>query len=255
MSRLLAVMAWDVQQGLQTPFIRVFAILCLGGGAALVAAAPGREVLPMLLIQVILLLGSLFAVLIGWSSGQQSRMQGAFLFAQPLTAMELLGGQLLGTGAWCLVLLLLFMGPATLRAGMPETLGGLAALGAGLVAVYVLAGLVIGVSTRPVSGLLAALLTWVTSVVGWELGLLFLTQMGVLAGAPEVFLGLLLLNPAGSFRIAAMVGLEAVPFDAEELEAGSFVFEHIGAVAGAVLVGWLILLLGVGRLAVRRQEL
>lgn len=255
MRRVGAIMLWDVQQGLRNRFMQVFALACLGGGSALLAAAPGREVLPMLLIQAILLVGSLFALLIGWGNGQQTRAQGPFLFAQPVSAGELMVGQLLGTGAWCLLLLLLFMGPAGLRAGMPHTLGALAVLAAGLVLVCVLAGLLIGLVAPPVSGLLAVLLAWLVAVAGWELALLLLAEATVLGEAPEVFIGLLLLNPAGTFRIAAMVGLEAVPFDVEELQSGRLVFEHIGAAAAAIFLGWLALLFAWGRRFVHRQEL
>jgi hypothetical protein len=255
MRRVGAIMLWDVQQGLRNRFMRVFALACLGGGSALLAAAPGREVLPMLLIQAILLLGSLFALLIGWGNGQQTRSQGPFLLAQPVTPGEWIAGQLLGTGAWCLVLLLLFMGPAGLRAGMPHTLAALAALAMGLVLVCVLTGLVIGLSAAPVSGLLAVLLAWVVAVAGWELTLLLLSQTTAVGETPELFIGLLLLNPAGMFRIAAMVGLEAVPFDAEELQTGSLVFEHIGLVATGVFGGWLALLFASGARILNRQEL
>lgn len=254
MRRVGAIMLWDVQQGLRNRFMRVFALACLGGGSALLAAAPGREVLPMLLIQAVLLVGSLFALLIGWGNGQQMRAQGAFVFAQPLSASELITGQLLGTGSWCVLLLLLFMAPAGLRAGMPQTILGLAALAVGLVSVCVLAGLVIGLATAPVSGLLAVLLAWVVAVAGWELGLLLLAQTTAVGESPELFIGLLLLNPAGTFRVAAMVGLEAVPFDAEELQSGSLVFEHIGLVAFGVFAGWLAVLLGSGIRIVDRQE-
>ncbi|MFW5925858.1 MAG: hypothetical protein ACOC9T_01315 [Myxococcota bacterium] len=254
MRRIGAIMLWDVQQGLRNRFMRVFALACLGGGSALLAAAPGREVLPMLLIQAILLIGSLFAMLIGWGNGQQTRAQGPFLFAQPVSAGELIVGQLLGTGGWCLLLLLLFMSPAALRAGMPQTLAALAALGAGLVLVCVLGGLVIGLAAPPVSGLLAVLLAWLVAVAGWEVGLLLLTETTPIVEAPELFIGLLLLNPAGTFRIAAMVGLEAVPFDAEELQSGRLVFEHVGVAATAIFAGWLALLLGSGIRAVSREE-
>lgn len=254
MRRVGAVLVWDLQQGLHNRFMRVFALACLGGGSALLAAAPGREVLPMLLIQTILLLGSLFALLIGWGSGQQTRSQGPFLFAQPVGAGELILGQWLGTGTWCVLLLLLFMAPAGLRAGMPQTLAALGALAVGLVSVCVLGGLVLGLTMAPVSGLLAVLLAWVVAVAGWELGLLLLADTTTIRESPELFLGLLLINPAGTFRVAAMVGLEAVPFDAEELQTGRLVFEHIGWVASGVFAGWLAVLLASGRHIVGRQE-
>jgi hypothetical protein len=252
--RAAAIVLWEVQQGLRNRFMRIFALACLGGGAALLAAAPSREVLPMLLIQAILLVGSLFALLIGWGNGQQTQAQGPFLFAQPVSAGELIGGQLIGTGGWCTVLLLLFVVPAAARVGAPQALAALFGLGVGLVAVCVLAGLLIGILVTPVSGMLAVLLGWVVAVAGWEIGLLVLAQAVPLERIPGLFVALLLINPAGAFRIGTMVGLEAVPFDADELETGRVVFEHIVLVAGAIFGTWIALLFALGVRLVDRQQ-
>jgi hypothetical protein len=253
-SRVIAVCRWDLLQGLHNRFIQVFAVACVIGGSALLAAAPGPDTLPLILIQALLSVASLFGFLIGWGTGQQAREQGAFLFSQPVSAGELVLGKLLGTGTWCLVLLGLFIAPAAVQAGMPETILVLGSLATGYVLVCVLAGLVIGLIMAPVSGLLAVLLTWVSMVAGWELVLLLLSQAQWMQASPGVFVTLLLGNPAGTFRIAAMVGLEAVPFDTAEIETGRFLFEHIKTVAGGIFAAWLgIIHLG-GAWLLGRQE-
>ncbi|MEX0741173.1 MAG: hypothetical protein WD079_00150, partial [Phycisphaeraceae bacterium] len=216
MSRVLAVYQWDLTQGLRNRFMQVFALACLMGGSALLAASPGPETLPLVLIQAMLFFGSLFAFLIGWGSGQQARSQAGFLFAQPLTSGELVTGKLLGTGTWCLLLLAIFMGPAVLRTGMAETVLALGALAAGFLLVCLLGGLAIGLLAAPVSGLLSVLIAWAVTVAGWELGLLVLSEAAWMQEMPGLFVTLLLANPAGAFRVAAMIGLEAVPFDASE---------------------------------------
>lgn len=254
MSRLLTVLRWDLAQGLQNRFLQVFVLACVMGGTALLSAAPGPETLPLVLIQAILFFGSLLALLVGWSSGQQAREQGAFLFAQPIGAAEMVAGKLLGTGAWCLVLLLLFMGPSLLRAEMPGTLLALGGLSLGFLMVCVQAGLLIGLLVSPVSGLLAALLAWVVAVAGWELGLLILAQSEWVARSPGLFVGLLLVNPAGAFRIGAMLGLETVPFRADELETGRFVFSHIKFVVMSLFAFWTTLLFWVASRRAARQE-
>jgi hypothetical protein len=254
LTRIAAIYRWDLMQGLQNRFLQVFAVVCVMGGTALLAASPGPETLPLVLIQAILFFGSLFAFLVGWGSGQQARAQGAFLFAQPLGAGELVAGKLLGTGTWSLLLLLLFMGPAALRSGMPETILALGALAAGLLLVCVLAGLLIGLIAAPVSGLLAVLLAWAVTVAGWELGLLVLSEAAWMARMPGVFVTLLLLNPAGAFRVGAMIGLEAVPFDASELDTGRTIFAHIMLVAGGVFAVWLAALFAAAAWALGRQE-
>ena len=254
MSRFAAIYLWDLMQGLGNRFLQVFALACVLGGTALLAASPGRETLPLVLIQAVLFFGSLFATLAGWGSGQQARAEGPMLFAQPLGAGELLAGKLAGTGTWCLLLLVLFMGPAAAAAGLPGTIAALAALAVGLMLVCVLAGLIIGLLATPVTGLLAVLLAWAVAVAGWELALLVLSEAAWLEQSPGLFVALLLINPAGVFRVGAMLGLEAVPFDAAELETARFIFEHIWLTAAAVFALWLALLGVVGRWAVARQE-
>lgn len=254
MTRTAAVYVGDLLLGLHNGFVRVFALSCVLAGTALLAASPGDEALPLILIQAVLFLGSLFGCLIGWSSGQRSRDQGAFLFAQPIGAGEMVVGKLMGTGTWSLLLLLLFVGPAALLAGMPEAILSLGALGFGFVLVFVLGGLLIGLVAAPVSGLLAVLLAWAVSVAGWELGLLVLSDAAWLQRSPGVFLTLLLLNPAGAFRVGAMIGLEAVPFDATGLETGRLVFENITLVTGGVFTLWLAVLGTAAAWAVGRHQ-
>jgi len=253
--QVAAIYLWELTQGLQNRFLQVFALACLAGGAGLLAAAPGADVLPLVLIQAILFFGSLLALLVGWSSGQQVRGQGPFLFAQPIGSSELIVGQLLGTASWCALLLLLFMGPATVNAANPGALLALAGLAIGFTLVCVMGGLVIGLKAAPVSGLLAALLAWAVAVAGWELGLLLLAELAWIQQSPAVFLSLLLANPAGVFRVGALVGLDSVPFDAAELETGRWVFQYVEWVALVIFAAWLVVLGAVGTWAVHRQEM
>jgi hypothetical protein len=253
-SRIGAVYRWDLLLGLHNRFVQVVALACAAGGTMLAAASPGREILPLALFQALLFFGSLFGSLIGWSSGQRSRDQGAFLFAQPLGSLEIVAGKLLGTGTWCLLLLLLFLAPAAVGAATPATIFVLGGLALGFVLVYVLGGLLVGLIAAPVSGLLAVLLAWAVSVAGWELGLLTLGETSLMQGSPRLFVGLLLLNPAGAFRIATLIGLDAVPFDAAELETGRLVFENI-VLFTAVLFGlWLAVLGAAATWRLDRQQ-
>lgn len=254
MSRLLTIFRWDLMAALRNRFMQAFAFACVVGGSALLFAAPGRETLPLVLIQALLFFGSLFAFLIGWGSGQQARQQGAFLFAQPIGTSELVAGKLLGTGSWGIILLALFMGPAVLRSGMVETMLPLIVLAIGFLSVCLLAGLGIGLLATPVSGLLAVLLAWAMSVAGWELGLLVLSEAAWIEATPWLFVTLLLVNPAGAFRVGSMIGLESVPFDTEGLETGRWVFEHITLVALALFAIWAVMLFATIARGIDRQE-
>lgn len=255
MTRVRAVLLWDLGRALGNRLLWVSAAAALGGGALISLVAPGPEAVPVTAILALLFFGTLFSILIGWASGQQTRDLGPFLFAQPVSAGELLMGKLAGTGLWSLALLVLFLGPAVILGSDPATLVGLGALAAGILLVFVLAGLVVGLAAGTVSGLLGVLLLWGMSVVGWEAGLALLSGAGWLPGAPALFLALLLSNPAGAFRVGALVGLEGVPFDVEQVDQWSWLFAHLETVATAVFLLWLIVLFRVGVGAIRRQEL
>jgi hypothetical protein len=252
--RVGAVCRWDIRLGVKSRIVQILVPAWLAGGAVLVATAPDEATLPLILMQAVLFFGSLFGALIGWGSGQRAREQGAFLFAQPLDALEIVAGKLIGTGTWALLLLLLFFAPAALTAGMPTTILALAALAAGFMLVYVLGGLLIGLNASPVAGLLAVLLVWGISVAGWELGLLLLSDAWWMQQSPGPFLTLLLLNPAGAFRIAAFIGLDTVPLDAAEFETGRIVFEHIVLVTGGIFGLWLAALAALTTALLRRQQ-
>ena len=254
MSRIGTVYRWDLLLGLHNRFVQVFALACLAGGTVLAVTATGHELVTLALFQTLLFFGSLFAFLIGWASGQRSREQGAFLFAQPLGSLEIVAGKLLGTGTWCLLLLALFMVPAAVGSGSPTTILVLGALSFGFMLVYVLGGLLIGFIASPASGLLAVLLAWAVSVAGWELGLLVLGSTNWMQASPGLFVALLLLNPAGAFRIAALIGLDAIPFDAAELETGRIIFENILPFTAMVFGAWLVVLTALASWLLGRQQ-
>lgn len=254
MSRAWAVALWDLQLGLQNRLLHVLAAAGLAAGFALWALAPDPDPVAMLLLQVLLFFGSLFALLMGWASGQQARGQGAFLFAQPVRGWELVLGKLLAVAVWCAGLLVLVTGPVAVGFGLLAPVASLAALAFGLLLVAAAAGLVIGIAARAAPGLLGALGAWAVAVAGWEVGLIFLADVPGIADVPAVFVGLLLLNPVGAFRVAAMVGLEAVPFDTEGLGVWGGVFDSIGAVAAGLFALWLLGLVLGGAWTVRRQE-
>lgn len=254
MRRLRAVFRWDLLLGLHNRFVQIFALACLLGGLGIVALAAGQQMLPLALMQALLFFGSLISALIGWGSGQRARAQAGFLFAQPLSPLDITVGKLGGTGVWCILLLLLFLLPAAVAGGMPGNVALLAMLSVGFLLVYVLAGLLIGMIAAPVSGLLAVLLAWGVSVAGWELGLLLLSDAAWLQQSPGVFVALLLINPAGAFRISTLIGLDSVPFDAAEVESGRVIFENIVPFTMGIFALWLAVLTAAAVWRVRRME-
>lgn len=247
-----SVFLWDLQVGLRNRLLRAFGLATLLGGALLPLVVPGAEALPSVLVLVTLFFGPLFAVLVGWASGQQARAQGPLLFAQPVRPSGVVLGKWAAAGVWCAGLVLLGVAPGAARFGAFDTLVPLAALAVGLVLVFALAGLTVGLVAEPVAGLLAVLFVWGLAIAGWEIGLAWIADAGWLTGLPELFVVLVLANPAGAFRVGALVGLEIVP-----LELGGFggPLRHSVAVAAWVFVAWAA---GLYALAVRmlgRQEL
>lgn len=255
MSRIRAVLLWDLGRGLGNRLFRVAAAAALGGGTLLLLVAPGPEAVPVTALLALLFFGTLLSILIGWASGQRTRDLGPFLFAQPVSPGELLAGKLAGTGLWSLALLVLFLIPSIVFGGDPVTLVAVGALAAGVLLVFVLAGLVIGLAAGPVSGLLSVLLLWGASVVGWEAALAVFAGAGWLSGAPALFIAALLANPAGAFRVGALVGIDGVPFDVEGIDAWGWLFGQIELVAASIFLLWLIVLFRVGVVTLRRQEI
>lgn len=134
------------------------------------------------------------------------------------------------------------------------TLLPLAALSIGFLLVFVLTGLILGLLTAPVSGLLATLLFWAVSVAGWEVGLLVLSKAAWIEQLPWLFITLLLVNPAGAFRLGALIGLDSVPFDTADLTTGQFIFQNIMLVTIGIFLCWLVILFIIARWRLIRQE-
>lgn len=254
MHRFAAIYYWDLLQGIRNRFLQVFTLFCAMGGVALLAASPGPETVPIILIDSVLFFASLLAIMVGWSSGQQTRSQGAFLFAQPIGALELVVAKLLGTGTWCILLLLIFLSPLLSHLESINTLLPFIYLTAGYLLVCLLIGLLIGLTSSSVSGLLAALTVWVVMIFGWELGLMLLAQLTEITQYPALFVTLLLTNPAGVFRVGSLVGMETFRFDASELGTSIFVFHHVKLVSVGIFAIWSALIFILTGWRVSRQE-
>jgi len=254
MRSLLLVAWWDLAQGLRNRFLAVFAVGCLFGGGAVLGAGLDAANLPLVLLQGILVFGTLLAALVGWSSGQHSRAQGALLMAQPLGPAALLLGKVAGNGIWLVALLLLFLAPVLVLGPGRSDAARLAVLGSAVLLVFMCIGIGIGLLMRPVAGLLAILGCWIAAIAGWELLLLALARGEWMRQQPGLFLALLLANPAGAFRIGALVGLETVPFHADELRVGRAFFLHPIAGAIAVCTAWCAIALLAARFVLARRE-
>jgi ABC-type transport system involved in multi-copper enzyme maturation permease subunit len=205
----------ELHAALLNRFIHVFSGIALAAGCVPVfTEAASADAGPYFLLQAILYLIPLFALLIGTGSAQSDQEERSFLFAQP-------GGRsasLLGKFAalWLLVSV------ASAALVLPGALGdiALAPLGflwlhaVGAAGVFLALGLACGFATNDrVKAHLAALCLWFVFLAGFDLAALAIAHLPSVQRQPELWAGLLMLNPLDALRIGALFSIDRVPFD------------------------------------------
>jgi hypothetical protein len=117
-------------------------------------------------------------------------------------------------GALTAVLTLALL-PVILRVTSGRPVVVLWALGVSLTLIWSSTGLAIGALTsRRTRGLVAALCVWFESLVLYDLAAFTLSGFEAVRAWPAAWVGLLLLNPADTVRLAGMMALQDVSFTA-----------------------------------------
>ena len=225
-------------------YFHVFCFLALAGGigAALVADTPNAA--PLLILQMALYFVSLFALLIGTSSARAESEEWPLLFAQPVPRAAFLTGKFLAlTLIFAGVLALLFLPPlfvgrtdANILSLYGQTLT--------LAAAFVALGLAAGFLARDrVQGLVVGLTIWLFLVFGVDLLALLAARSSLLQRWPDLWSGLLMLNPLDAFRINALFALERIAEAARETSFTNWWLAHTGLCFAAVALFWMTALL------------
>jgi len=252
-----AIIRREVTTTLHNQFVQIFAVLLLAGGLA-TAVLSGRPVaVPFGLLLLFLYVVPLFSLLIGVSAAHEEHNERAFLWSQPVPRAAFVLGKTATLVAALALVLLLPLIPAAVAAPDVGALALLWGLGSALVLVSVSAGVAVGqYTTTRARGLMAALVVWFGAFALYDTLALVGAGIEVLQGWPILWVGLLLLNPVDSVRLAGLFGLENVPFAAPGKAAWvAELATWLPAWVAVLTAAWAVLLLALACRRLRRMDL
>ena len=212
---LRAVISREVRGSISSRYFQVFCVIALAGGVAAIAFAEEATSASLFLLQLSLYCVSLFALLLGVNSARAESREWPLLFSQPIPRGAFLFGKFLALLAiFASAVMLLFL-PALFTPARSLQLIRLYAFTLELTAIFIALGLASGFLARErVQGLIIAVVTWLLFLVGFDLVALFAARWPLLQKVPDVWVGLLMLNPLDAFRIQALFAMEQIPAEA-----------------------------------------
>ena len=210
-----AVLLREVRGSLSSRYLQVFCAIALAGGIAAVAFAEETTSASLFILQLALYCVSLFALLLGVNSARAESREWPLLFSQPVARGAFLLGKFFALLAiFATALLLLFL-PALCTPARSLQLVQLYIFTVELTAIFIALGLTSGFLARErVQGLIVAIVIWLVFLVGFDLIALFAARWPLLQKVPDVWVGLLMLNPLDAFRIQALFAMEQIPAEA-----------------------------------------
>lgn len=214
-SALRALCAREFRGALLNRYFHVFTVLALAGGVAGAVFSEDANAIAFFHLQIALYFVSLFALLAGIGSAQAEREEWELLFTQPLARPIYVFGKFLALSAiFAGVLLLLFLPPIFAGADF----GPMARLYLEtvlLAAAFVACGLAAGYFAHDrAQALVAGVSGWLLLLFGLDLVALFAARWSGIQQFPDVWVGLLMLNPLDAFRIEALFALQQIPPEA-----------------------------------------
>jgi ABC-2 type transport system permease protein/Cu-processing system permease protein len=212
---LRAVLAREVRGSISSRYFQVFGAIALAGGCGAIALAEESTSASLFILQLALYCVSLFALLLGVNSARAESREWPLLFSQPMPRAAFLVGKFLALLAiFATTLLLLFL-PALFTGAGSLRLVQLYLFTLELTAIFIALGLASGFLARErVQGLVVAVIAWLLFVVGFDLIALFAARWPLLQKAPDLWVGLIMLNPLDAFRIQALFAMEQIPAEA-----------------------------------------
>ncbi len=165
------------------------------------------------LMHAVLYAVSLSALLLGLSSAHAEADEREWLLVQPAGIAPWLAGKALMLVGLVTVAAGLLVLPTWLAGGGSAGLGLMAGAAAAVSAVFVLLGFAVGCWVKDgVTGLIAAVAAWFALLYGTDLLLLGFAGAPWLQANPDVFVGVLMVNPLDVFRVGVLFAVERAAF-------------------------------------------
>ena len=212
---LRAVLLREVRGSISSRYFQVFCTIALAGGIGAVVLPEDAGAAGLFILQLALYCVSLFALLLGVNSARAESREWPLLFSQPVNRAAFLLGKFLALWAiFATALLLLFL-PALFTPARSIQLVQLYIFTLELTAIFIALGLAAGFLARErVQGLIMAVVAWLICLVGFDLVALFAARWPLLQKAPDMWVGLVMLNPLDAFRIQVLFAMEQIPAEA-----------------------------------------
>jgi hypothetical protein len=253
---LRAVLLREFRDALINRYFQVFSVLSLLGGAAAFVLSEDTHSIAFLILQVSLYFVSLFALLAGASSAQAEREEWQMLFAQPVPrAAYIIGKFIAYLSIFSAVLVLLFL-PGLVAGSGAQRIAMLYLQTLLLAAAFLAVGLAAGFLAHDrAQALIAGVSAWLLFLFGFDLVALFAARWDFVQKFPDLWVGLLMLNPLDSFRIEALFALEQIPAEAaNKTPLASWWIGHAGLWFSMVAAFWTVALVALAGLRLNRWE-
>ncbi len=220
-------------------------------------AGPDRtEIVVYALLQASLFLIPLFAILTGVGSAQNEQEEEPLLMSQPIGR----GVRVLGKFAalWGLIAVAagLLVFPAILSGCRIGALGFLWFHTFAVGGVFAALGLAVGFSSSDrVKAHMIGLCAWLVLLAGFNLLALAAAHVAEVQRWPQLWLGLLMVNPLDALRISAMFTLDRIPFDvASAPPLGQWWLGHLSLWFVLLCSAWIAAALAWSRARLERLE-
>ncbi len=242
----------------QNRFLYGFSAVVLASGLAPYFLTGGdvRATAPLVLLQAVLYLVSLFAMLIGLSSAHGEHEESAVLLSHPVSRPGIVAGKFLALWATLALGLVGLIVPSLLANGGVQQLLLLGCGGVLIAGTFLSFGLAIGMTCRnQTRGLILGILVWLLFLVGFDALALVGAGSAFFQDRTAIWVGQLMLNPLDAFRIAGLFLFQEVP----EAVAGDkglvkWWLNHLGGWLGVISIAWMGLALIWSARVLERRE-
>jgi ABC-type transport system involved in multi-copper enzyme maturation permease subunit len=242
---LRAILLRELHSALVNRYLQIFSVLALGCGIGAVFLSEAEHAPIFFVLQVALYCVPLFALLAGVSSARAEAEEWPILFAQPVPRTGWLLAKFAAQWALFAVVLLLLFGPALCFGAPAAPLARLFVQTAVLGGVFTALGSAAGIFAHErVQALILGISAWLGALVGLDLLALGAAQWSTLQKLPDLWVGLLMVNPLDAFRIQALFAMEQIPAEAaNKTPLAAWWLEHAGLWFLLVAAAWAALLL------------